>query len=365
MAVAMAGSLFFTVPTSQARERVAMYLLLTMAPFALIAPVLGPILDRHFGARRLLVILGAGGRGLLAWILATRIDGFLVFPVAFAVLVLSRAHGVVRAALVPSVVSEPARYVDANARLARLSVVAGAIGAMPGAGILKIWGSPWVLRAAALVYLASAASAVRLPRPGRSQRPAFAPFHPGPHALAAALPMAALRGLVGFTVFLLAFGLRRLHMADVTLGYMIALYGAASFAGTLVAPALAAATSEEYLLLSGVLVTAGAGVGLGFASGIWPLAAFTTLLGLAAGGARLGFDGVLQRFAPDASRGRVFARFETRLQLAWVAGAALPTVLPIPLNTGLWLEGIAAIAAAMAYGFVLFSFRRHPPAMPA
>src|SRR5690242_1865467 len=42
----LAGTVFFGVPAGEARGRVALYLLVTMAPFALLAPVVGPVLDR-------------------------------------------------------------------------------------------------------------------------------------------------------------------------------------------------------------------------------------------------------------------------------------------------------------------------------
>ena len=41
VAVALAGTLFFAVPVAAARPRVALYLLLTVAPFAVVAPLLG------------------------------------------------------------------------------------------------------------------------------------------------------------------------------------------------------------------------------------------------------------------------------------------------------------------------------------
>src|SRR5690242_18447106 len=53
--MALAGSLFFGVKPDAARSKVALYLLLTMAPFAAVAPLVGPALDRSRGGRRLIV----------------------------------------------------------------------------------------------------------------------------------------------------------------------------------------------------------------------------------------------------------------------------------------------------------------------
>src|SRR5262249_46725164 len=45
IAVCLAGTIFFSAATSQQRGNVALYLLITMAPFAVVAPVIGPALD--------------------------------------------------------------------------------------------------------------------------------------------------------------------------------------------------------------------------------------------------------------------------------------------------------------------------------
>src|SRR5262245_29012392 len=49
VAVALAGSLFFSISPEAARTQVARYLLLTMAPFAVISPLIGPAIDRVAG----------------------------------------------------------------------------------------------------------------------------------------------------------------------------------------------------------------------------------------------------------------------------------------------------------------------------
>ncbi|HJR18484.1 MAG TPA: MFS transporter, partial [Actinomycetota bacterium] len=64
---------------------------------------------------------------------------------------------------------------------------------------------------------------------------------------------------------------------------------------------------------------------------------------------RLGFEALVQREAPEAVRGRAFARFETLFQIAWVFGAALPTVAPIGIRGGL-------ISASVLYGLTAIWF---------
>ena len=70
LTVSLAGSLFFQNPAGAAREKVLLYLILTMAPFAIVAPVLGPMLDRSRGGRRMLVIVSALGRAAICLAMA-------------------------------------------------------------------------------------------------------------------------------------------------------------------------------------------------------------------------------------------------------------------------------------------------------
>ncbi|HET6985918.1 MAG TPA: hypothetical protein VFI00_04850, partial [Kribbella sp.] len=103
-AVSLAGTVFFTVPSDQARDRVALFLVLTMAPFALMAPLIGPILDRFRHGRRWAIGATLGLRGFLVWSLAASMNGSTsnwLYPAALGCLVASKAYGVTRASAVP------------------------------------------------------------------------------------------------------------------------------------------------------------------------------------------------------------------------------------------------------------------------
>ena len=52
MAVALANTLFFAAASGESKSKVALYLLITIAPFAVIAPLIGPALDRLQHGRR-------------------------------------------------------------------------------------------------------------------------------------------------------------------------------------------------------------------------------------------------------------------------------------------------------------------------
>lgn len=64
--VALASTVFFSVPTDEARGRVALYLAVTLAPFALLAPVVGPLLDRVPHGRRAAMAGAMLARAVLA-----------------------------------------------------------------------------------------------------------------------------------------------------------------------------------------------------------------------------------------------------------------------------------------------------------
>src|SRR5205085_4517503 len=102
--MALAGSLFFSISPHAARGRVALYLLLTMAPFAVVAPLLGPVLDRSRSGRRTVVVACMVGRTAVCLLMARHLHSLLLFPEAFVVLVLSKAYLVTKAALVPATV---------------------------------------------------------------------------------------------------------------------------------------------------------------------------------------------------------------------------------------------------------------------
>ena len=98
VATALAGTIFFEGATSDARGKVFLYLLLTMAPFAVVSPLIGPALDRARSGRRWMIIGSAVLRGLLCFFMIRDVDNLLFYPEAFAVLVLQKSYAVARAA---------------------------------------------------------------------------------------------------------------------------------------------------------------------------------------------------------------------------------------------------------------------------
>ena len=158
-----------------------------------------------------------------------------------------------------------------------------------------------------------------------------------PTIVATAWAFTVVRAAVGFFVFGLAFALRRESEPAWMYGAAVAAYGVGTFVGNAIAPLLRRRYGEDRL-------TAGALVALArrrrrSAPSARPgrsCCSCRVVLGGAAAVARQGFDALVQTHAPGASHGRSFARFETRFQLGWVAGAiaAVGRRHPDPLQPG-------------------------------
>jgi hypothetical protein len=171
VAVALAGTLFFSASVDQARGRIALALLITIAPFAVLAPFLGPMLDRVQQGRRYILMGTLLARGLLCWGMAGAVqhnDAVTLLPAAFGVLVLQKAYGVTRAAVTPRLLPSEITLVTANARSALGGLIASSLGAGAAVGVSFIagggsGGAAWVLRVGTAIYLAATGLALRLP----------------------------------------------------------------------------------------------------------------------------------------------------------------------------------------------------------
>lgn len=384
VATSLAGSLFFSIPTGEARGRVALYLLLTIAPFAIVGPLMGPALDRMRGGRRLLVVLTGASRTIVCLLMARYVDSLLLFPLAFLILVLGKAYAIARAALVPTVVDNDESLVEANSRLSLLSGICGFAAAVPGAILLNLGGAEWVLLLAAVAGAAQALAASRLPAVAVADEPPDADEEAelrGTRVVLAAEAMGLLRGVVGFLTFLLAFALRGggddspvpvglalgRTIRDVAgfevlgdggdasgspawhFGVVLGVSVLGSLVGALLAPRLRAMASEERILQGALVGTGLAALVAAGLGGLLGAAVIAAGVGVAASAGKLAFDSIVQRDAPDANRGRSFARFETRFQLIWVIGAFLPVVVALPARIGF-------LVVAAAAGFALFSY---------
>jgi MFS transporter len=359
VAVALAGSIFFSATLADARPKVLLYLAITMVPFAVVAPVMGPALDKTKGGRRFMVAVFALGRAVLCLFMANHLDSLLFYPAAFGTLALSKGYLVAKSALVPAVVSDETELVEANARLALIGVLAGVILGPVGAGLQTLTEASWVLRLAAVVNLGSVVAAFRIPRAARTAPPVARIEQAELHAASirlAATAMTVLRAAVGFLTFLAAFDLKRTHARPWLFGLVIGAGALGGFLGAVLAPRLRRAVREETILVGALLVPAVVAIFGAKAFGHTAIGVVACALAVGASAGRLAFDSLVQRDAPDAARGRTFARFETRFQLAWVSGAVIPAAIPslpgrlgfLLLAVGLAFFGLSYLAAVRA-----------------
>ncbi len=388
MAIALAGSLFFKVDPAQGREKVLIGLILTMAPFAVVGPLIGPMVDKVKGGHRAVILATMALRCLVAisMVPAAANDSLLLFPEAFAMLVLAKTYQVARAAVVPAVVSNDLELVEANSKLQLVGGLSG-FAAMAPAGVAFLIGPEWVAAVCAVFFAVATAAAFRLPS---SVRPMSAPttleeseVHSSLIRVEAA-SMAAIRGVVGFVTFVLAFELRGGHQAappevlarnvgtvmarrpgievvealgEFPKWYFGAVVAAGIFGGLLgasVAPRLRRHLAEEKILLGSLVMTILAGTWGWWMDGVLAYAGLALGVAIAASVGKQAFDSLVQRDAPDADRGRVFARFEARFQIAWVIGAVIPAAITIDIAVGavmVMLVGMIALGGYLTGGF--------------
>lgn len=358
LAVALAGTLFFQVPTDQARTRVAVYLFVTMAPFAVVAPVIGPVLDRFGHGRRIALALTLFGRAVLALVLAAAIahyDPLRLYPAAFGALVLSRAWGVSRSAVVPRVLPEEFTLVQGNARLQLAAVTTSTAAGALGLGFVTVSSPAWLLRITCVVYVVGGVLSLRLPphvdsaaQEERARRRARSLRPPTPTVSSLLRSAGALRALSGFLVLFVAF-LVRTHPVEPVRGTVaIGLLAIVAATGSMTGTALGARYGRARPEGIAIVVLAATTVACALSARWFTLFSVLGLALLASSAqtlSKLSLDAVIQRDVDDDFRASKFAWSETILQLAWVAGGLLGTVLPV---SGTWGFGVAAAFLAVA-----------------
>jgi MFS family permease len=379
--VALAGSLFFSIDPSAARWRVGLYLALTIAPFALISPLIGPVIDRYPGGRRIMIFGINVIRVVIAALMFTNLESLFLFPLAFAILVLQKSYAIAKAAVVPTTVASHEELVEKNSRLALLSGLAGFSGAAPAALVQWIGGPNWSVLLAAVVFAGAAITSLRLPKTKIAVNPENEEERQELRSggiVKAASGMGTLRGIIGFFTFLVAFAYRggtddldlsgtgtalgaKLHeellgvdlgadgASAAKLGAVVAFSVIGGLAGSLAAPRIRARIDEERMLLGSLITTFFAALLGVWSGGISGALLVGFAVGISVSSGKLAFDSIVQRDAPYANYGRSFARFETRFQLLWVVGALIPVIFTIPARLGFSL-------LALASGFAAFSF---------
>jgi Major Facilitator Superfamily len=376
IAVCLAGTIFFSAATSQQRTNVALYLLITMAPFAVVAPVLGPLLDRLHHGRRFALAGTMLGRAFLAYVMAANFDNIGLYPAAFGTLVLSKAYGVLKGACVPRVLPDRMTLVAANARLSLFGLGASLVGGGLLGGFIRLTGSyPWALRITAVVFVWGAVRSLRLPSHVDSSEGEVAATvirevtgrrlfggdrrTLGGQVVTALRAASALRGMSGFLTLFMAFLIQQDEhgwTALLSLGAVAGGVAAGSVAGTALGARLRLARPDVIVLVC-----------VGSTAAVCVLAALSysiqtaVLLGLVAGLTnslgKLCLDAIIQRDVVESMRASAFGHSETLLQLAWVFGGGLGIALPSNGRIGF---AVAAALLVAAFVLALVGRRRIP-----
>lgn len=375
VAISLAGSLFATPATGGhgGRGSVALYLLLTMLPFAVVAPLLGPFLDRFAHGRRWAIGGSMAARAFLCWVLATALPDQTVwmFPAALGILVMSKAYGVTKAAAVPRLIPDGFTLVKTNGRVSMAGIVGVGVSA-PMAGLMSLIGAGWVLRWAFVLFVIATIASVRLPSQvdhsageeaahlrglegGRLRIPP-----PVTYALRA---NCAPKWMSGFMLMFMSFLLQKSPLPGWSILMSLGVLAAAAGAGNLIGVTLASLVRNVPPRLTvSVIVVADAVVSTLAALhyGTVTLIPFALTAGMGQALAKFALDSTIQKHIPPHTQTSAFARAETALQLAWVVGGFVGIALPLNPQVGMW----TAAVVLGTWGAYVLSRRASPPHVP-
>jgi MFS family permease len=417
VAVALVGTLFFSVSADEARSKVAVALLITIAPYAVLGPFIGPMLDKVQQGRRYILAGTLLARGLLCWGMAVAVqhnDPADMLPAAFGILVLQQAFGVTRSAIAPRLLPAEITLVAANARSALASLIGSTLGGGAAAGIDLIAGGgqaggAWVLRIGTVAYLAAMALCLRLPdgvdspqaAPARLAARAdglaaspdgHAPGPPGAQGPQVTGPQgtgprgtiplqrparrrwrfprlgpivgeamganAAQRVFSGFIFFFLAFMLRSVHFGKVPDKLALSELVGVTLLGGFLGPAFGAGLRSRapQVIVFGVPALAAivAAVSAVF-FGLWAALAVALMAALGAALVKLGLDSIVQREIGEEVRSSTFAVSQTLHQLSYVVGGLAGLLMSLT-NSG--VAGLTVAASGLALALAVLILRR-------
>jgi MFS family permease len=364
MAIALANTLFFAASSGESRGRVALYLLITIAPFALVAPVIGPALDRIQRGRRLAMCVASAGQALMCVLMAFHFDDWGLYPAALGKMVLSKSFMVLKAAVTPRVVPPEITLSKTNARLTVFGLAAGGVFGAIAAGINGVFGSAGALWFTAAISVAGAAQAMRIPswvEVTEGEVPASLSARPekrkrrqpmGRHVVVALWGNGSARVLTGFLMMFAAFAVKAQtegsgqspFMQLLLLGIIGAAAGTGGFIGNALGSRLHFGKPDQVVL--GCVAAALASTILATILAGLATAAIVGLVGATASAlAKISLDAVIQQDLPEESRASAFGRSETVLQLAWCFGGAVGLLLPATY----WI-GFLVVSVLLALG---------------
>lgn len=383
MAVALANTLFFAAASGESKSKVALYLVITIAPFAVIAPLIGPAIDRLQHGRRVALAASFAARTALAVVLIANYDPatgsfppWVLYPCALGMMVLSKSFSVLRSAVTPRVLPPSIDLVRVNSRLTMFGLLGGTIaGGAVAAGVEYLFGLfrlPGALYVIVAVTVVGAALSMRIPKwveVTEGEVPTTLSYH-GPTEQFDRMPPAAVTGktrqplgrniitslwgnctikvMVGFLFLYPAF-VAKSHDASGweqlrILGLIGAAAGIGNFVGNFTAARLQLGNPARLVVRATTAVT-GMALATAVLGNLYVAALATLVTSGASAVAKASLDASLQDDLPEQSRASAFGRSESLLQLAWVAGGAMGVLI----YTDLWV-GFTAITALLILG---------------
>ncbi|MFE3222310.1 MFS transporter [Nocardia sp. NPDC059228] len=388
IAVALANTLFFASATAESKTKVALYLLITIAPFAVIAPVIGPMLDRLQRGRRVALAGSFALRVFIAGLLIFNIDNWALYPLALCMMILSKSFSVLKSAVTPRVLPPGIDLVRTNSRLTVFGLVGGTMGAGAVAALCaKIAGSTGALLFAAALAAAGMILSLRIPswvEVTEGEVPATLGYHGNDARTEVLDPSRAdtvqaskrrqplgrsvvtglwgnstVRILTGFLTFYGAFVAKSTEHRAVQqvamLGVIVVAAGVGNFAGN-ASGARMKLGRPQLIVLSCTAACVGVAVVAALMGNLMGAGIATLIASGASALAKVSLDASIQDDLPPESIASGFGRSETVLQLSWVIGGALGVMLPPT-----WWIGFTVVASVMALGLIqtVVSYRGH------
>src|SRR3546814_17044425 len=134
------------------------------------------------------------------------------------------------------------------------------------------------------------------------------------------------------------------------MGVVLVVTGAGSLVGSTLAPVLRRSLTEERMLTAALGAALGMGLLMAWLGGLVAAALMAATVAIVSTGAKLAFDRLVPRDAPDTNAGSSFARFAGRFTLVWRNGPVLPVLLPLPLRHGPLLNACLVVLTASPCG---------------
>ncbi|WP_194825786.1 MFS transporter [Nocardia sp. XZ_19_231] len=379
IAVALANTLFFASATAESKTKVALYLLITIAPFALIAPLIGPLLDRLQRGRRLALATTFGLRAGFALLLIFNIDTWGLYPLALCMMVGSKSFAVLKSAVTPRVLPPDIDLVRTNSRLTVFGLVGGTIGAGALAALAAlIAGSTGALLFATGIAIAGAYLSLRIPswvEVTEGEVPATLTYH-GPDAHTEVIergqdssvparkrrqPLgravvtglwgnSSIRVLTGFLTFYIAFVAKGSGGSPTEQAAMLGLVGAAAALGNFSGNATGARLQlgrPSPVVLGCTGACAVVALFAAFTGNLFGAAVAALVASAASALAKVSLDAAIQDDLPPESIASGFGRSETVLQLSWVIGGAAGVLMPIEYWKGFALISVILLAGLL------------------